>query len=158
MGAFRRLPHGLVPGVIIAGFLALSTFSAQAGNISASGAISAVANVEYPVGVALMDELQIPEIDSDRAEIVNLVERSADLRLRAGRILLYSPSPEICIEITTADNAAVQYGNAPFQPMAAVSSDAGGNEGPLIDLLTLTPADIPSSQSVLIITVIPTGY
>jgi hypothetical protein len=158
MGPFRRSQRGIISGVIIAGFLVIPAVSVQAGNHPASAAISAVACVENPVGTVSIDELQNPATDSDGTGVLDLVKTNADPRLGANQILLYSPSREICIDITTADNATVHYGNVLLQPRPEVFMNANENEGPFIDLLILPPVETLSPQTALIITVIPAGY
>lgn len=158
MGPFRQSQRRVISGVVIAGLLAIPATSVHAANHPVSAAISAVARVENPVGTVSIDDLQNSAADSARAGIFDPVGSIADASSRNGRILLYSPSPEICINITTAENATVHYGKVLLQPVSGISTIADENKGPLIDLMTLPSGEIPSPHSTLIITVIPAGY
>jgi hypothetical protein len=157
MWAFHRLQPGFAAGAIIVGLTIWPTFSVRAASSPISAAIAVVASVENPVGAASLDELRLSTAISDPQAIDNLSSGCDNPQSAGDRILLYSPSPEICIVIASDDDTPVEFQILPLRWESGSSANAGG-EGPQMELLNLTREQLPSPPPRLTITLIPAGY
>jgi hypothetical protein len=156
MWAFLRLQPGLAAGAIIAGLWIFPTISARAAGPPTSAAIAVIASVENPVGAASLDELQLSTAISDPQAIHNLSLMCANPQSAGDRFLLYSPSPEIHIEITSDDNSPVWFQILSLRRASGSSANARSEE-PQMELLNLMLDQLPFPPPRLTITLIPTG-
>lgn len=153
MWGHARFTGALAAGIFIAGFSALGSAPASREGLSSSASIVAVAKVEYPLGAAPADDFLF---SGSIALADNPTAISPDVELSTDRVLLYTPSTELYIEVTSADRGMSPLRLLPEK--VETMSNADESKGLYrLEIPDLSLDAVGRSGAPLIITLVPTG-